>query len=461
MAINIIEAMVQAEDSANKHIVDSVFSRSIRLMLFTMSENAQWAADKFIKQSAYPLASLSFIANSSTSKYQVGDNFKYSSTRLGISNMVFRIIKITENNLLSESINIEAIEDIEYISASSTYTNIPEGSSSKGLKNAVLPLTEVILLESPYVLSENNIQVIPFVSRETGQEEGFHIYTSLTGESYSRLGYMNEFVVKGTLRSEYPSDTYEVDNTIGFQVYIPNYASQLSSITEVELYGSSNFSILGNDAEAEMITWQTITPVSDDIYEITGVYRNRYGSSRLTHSIGTEFWFINQQYNIIENDNFTYGNTVYFKFVPYSGNVTGSLSEAAAYSITFAGISRRPYDPTNFGCCEIYVTPTYTDDCELLWSPRIRGEGLGFGNPDYVIENPSWEGLFEIEVYVSDILVRTTSDIDTYVWTYTSAMNISDNGSLADEITFKLRNYLVYEDIEYTSDWVTLTVNKE
>lgn len=459
--MDIVEAMVQADDPANKAIVGHNVTRSIRLMMYTLTKNAQWAADRFIKQAAYPFARLSFVANRNVFRYQVGDNFKWSSNRLDINEMVFRISRITEENLLKETIRIEAEEDVEYSAGAATYSNIPIGNNPKGSRSSVQNLTEVVFVEAPYSMSGNDIQIIPIVAKQTGQEHGFMLYMSLTGESYIKVDQMTTFAVRGVLTSEYSSDTYEIDNTVGFQVSIPDFASQLSSITEVELFGPTNLSILGDDAEAEIITWQTITPVSGDIYEITGVYRNRYGSDRLTHPIGTEFWFINQHYTIIEDDNFTYGNTVYFKVIPYSGYLSGSLSEATAYSVTFAGVARRPYDPTNFGCNDVYVTPTYTQHCVLTWSPRVRGDGLGLGNPDYVVENPSHEGLFEIHVYVDDVLVRTQTGIDTDTWTYTSSMNGEDNVELADTVTFMLRNYLTYETIEYYSAWVTLTVNKE
>lgn len=459
--MDIVEAMVQADDPANKAIVGHNITRSIRLMMFTLTENAQWAADRYIKQFAYPFANLSFVANRNVFRYQVGDNFKWSSNRLGISEMVFRIVRIAEENLLKETIKIDAIEDVEYMAGAATFTNIPVGNTPKGSRSSVQDLTEVVFLETPYAISENDIQIMPVVAKQTGQEHGFILYMSLTGDSYTKLDQMITFAVRGVLTSEYSSDTYEIDNTVGFQVSIPNFASQLSSITEVELFGPTNLSMLGDNADAEIITWQTITPISGDIYEITGVYRNRYGSDRLTHPIGTEFWFINQHYTVVENENFTYGNTVFFKVIPYSGYLTGSISEAVAYPITFAGVARRPYDPTNFGCNGIYVTPTYTQHCVLTWSPRVRGDGLGLGNPDYVVENPSHEGLFEIHVYVNNNLVREQSNIDGDTWTYTSSMNGEDNVDLADTIVFMLRNYLTYKGIEYFSAWVTITVNKE
>jgi hypothetical protein len=58
--------------------------------------------------------------------------------------------------------------------------------------------------------------------------------------------------------------------------------------------------------------------------------------------------------------------------------------------------------------------------------------------------------------------VRTKTDIDDLSWTYTEAMNISDNGGLANEIIFKLKNYIPY-DIWDTgeSDQLEITVTKE
>jgi len=463
MAIDIVEAMVQADDPANKYTVGRNFTRSIRNMMFTTTPNAQWSADRNLKYVAYPLGMLSGVINRNNFRLQVGDNFRWNCARLGIKEMVFRVTNITEENLLKETIQVEAIEDVEYMSGAASYANvnIPVGNSPTGTRGSLSTITDFIIVEAPYTISENEIQIIPLVSRVTGQEEGFVLYMSLDGSTYNRVGVMNTWAIRGTLVNTYPSNTYEIDDTVGFQVSIPDYVSRLSSISRILLFGPTNLSLLGSNSEGEVITWQTITPVSGDIYEITGVYRNRYGSPRLTHYPGTEFWFINQHYTAFSNDEFTYGNELYFKAVPYYGSTLFSIAESNATSITLSGVARRPYDPINFCCNDECVNPTYTQHCALTWSPRVRGDGLGLDNPDYAIENPSHEGYFEIKVYVNDVLVRTASAIDDDTWTYFSSWNGDDNGGLADEIVFKLRNYLTYNGIEYTSDWVTLTVNKE
>jgi len=463
MGVNIKEAMVQSDDPANKAIVGHVVPRTVRMMMFTTTENAQWAADRIVKSVAYPLAQLTFIANRNMFRMEVGDQFRYSSTEYNITDMVFRIANITEYNLTKEHVKVQAIEDVEYMASIGSFSDIPVGNTPTGNKNVINMLEHILLIEAPYVLSGNDIMLIPLAARATGSELGFNLYWSTTGDSYTLAQQVTKFAVHGNLISAYPLSTSEIDDTVGFQVDIPNFASLIQSVTREQLFGQTNLSIIGNsNNNIEIITFQTITPVSGTIYEITGVYRNRFGSDKRYHYVGEDFWFVGPSAALVTNDEFTVGSTRYFKIVPYSATTVLSLAEANAYSITLVGTARMPYEPTNFGCNGVYVTPTYSGDCNLTWSPRVRGDGAGLGNPDYITEPPiSWEGLFEVEVWVGGSKIRTQTGINALAWTYTSGMNSGDNGGLATTVVFKLRNYLTYEGVEYTSSFITITVNKE
>jgi len=465
MALNIKEAMVQSEDPANKEILGHVVPRSIRMMLFTTTVNAQEAADRIIKSIAYPLAQLTFVANRNIFRMEVGDQFKYSSSEYGITDMVFRIITITEQDLRKEHIKVYAIEDVEYMSSSSIFSSIPVGTAPGGSTGLVYTLEHVLLVEAPYVLSGNDIMLIPIAAKVTGQELGFALYMSTDGSSYTLVQNITTFAVYGQLASNYPANTYEIDDDIGFQVDITLSASVLQSVSRQYLFGPTNLSLLGNHNEnVELITWQTITPVSgyNDRYEITGVYRNRYGTDKKAHYVGEPFWFVGYSVTTVAHLEFTVGSTRFFKLLPYSGSSSSALQDANAYSINFVGMARRPYDPTNYACNGVLVTPPYSADCVLTWSPRVRGDGAGLGNPDYVTQSPvTWEGLFEIEVWVSGSKVRTISGIDAITYTYTSGMNSGDNGGLPSQVTFKLKNYLTYGGDVYSSAWISLTAIKE
>jgi len=466
MAMDIVEAMVQAEDIANKAIVGHCKTKSMRLMMYTETVNAQWAADWYIKSLAYPLASLTFTANRNAFRLQVGDNFKWSSARLNITDMVFMVNKIVEENLMSETIRVDAIEDIEYSVGAATFNNIPIGNSPRILRNELYKVENVIFLESPYLESGSVIQIIPIVAKRSESETGFTVWMSTDGgTSYTRI--LEEccwWSIRATLVNEYPAGDEDLDDAVGFRISISDFADNLSTITRAELFGSTNLSLLGDDTEAEFITWQTITPVSTGIYDIIGVYRGRLGTERKTHAAGTSFYFVGNFFDstdfiIDDTINFTYNNNVHFKAISYNEVASSLLSEADAYDTTFLGICRRPYPPTNFECNGLGEgeSPVYTTNCDLSWDPRLRTSGLDFTDPDYAAGG-TWEGYFKVKVYVNNILVRTTSTINDNEWIYNSSMNGEDNGELADTIVFKLYNYTTYSEVIYTSVPVTLTV---
>ena len=92
----------------------------------------------------------------------------------------------------------------------------------------------------------------------------------------------------------------------------------------------------------------------------------------------------------------------------------------------------------------------------------MRGEGAGTGDADTMTDAAAtWEGLFKVVVKVSDVTVRTTTDINALTWTYTDAQNTSDNGTPADDIVFYLTNFRVANGITYETDSQTINVYKE
>ena len=99
----------------------------------------------------------------------------------------------------------------------------------------------------------------------------------------------------------------------------------------------------------------------------------------------------------------------------------------------------------------------------LTWSPRVRGEGAGLGSADGVTDAPpTWEGLFEIEVWVGATLVKTVSDIDDDEYKfYTEEIKEWGEGYTGypccpSQIIFKLRNYRTEGATEFSSEKTVL-----
>jgi len=459
------ESIQLTNDPANLGIVGRVNSKTIRLMMFTTPRNGVWAADRALKGEAYPFAHLTLTVNRDQFRREPGDLFKFNYPKRGISNMVCRVQGVSEEDLAdSEKIVVNAIEDVDYISTQLT------GIGSGGVSGEAPPedldledLVNVTVVEGNFVSIGEDIAVIPIASKELGTEVGYLVYMSIDGgSSYDKIDQVTVWGVYGTLVAAYPSGTYQIDDQVGFEIEFDCPETELDKIQTVSrehLLTGKNMALLGN----EIISFQTVTPVTATKLKLEGIYRGRFDTIREAHSLGEDFYFIGTEYwNAIKHSDIIVGSTRKFKLVPYSLDYTGAVADASEISLDINGRAKTPYMPINIMGNGASFNPLYTGDIVLLWEVRFRGTGAGIGDADTVVDaSPVWEGLFKVEVWVSSVLVRTVDAIDAQTWIYTSAMNITDNGSLASVVVFKVSNYLEDGGITYESDQNEITVKKE
>ena len=463
--INYKEASITVRDKANQNIINRVNMQSTELSLFCRTADAHWAGDRILKSQAYALASFSFKANRNAFRLQPGDTFLLSYSKYDVSDMVVRVVRIEEGNLEEEDIIVFCQEDIDYIS--STIDFIPEGSSGEGEGQdediSISALTNVQVFEVSYALSGNEINILTVAARETGKEVGYKVYISTDNSTYEYVGACSSYTPHATLVDDYITTTNKIDDTsTGMVVEFTNTDySSLETCTRAELFSGTNLMMIGN----EILGWETITPISGDQYRITGVIRGRLDTEQEAHSTDADVWFVNTnffgQFKIDSYSKGSIGQTRYFKFVPYTNEYFGDISECSVITKTIEGRALNPYKPINFKANGYDVNPTYTGDIELIWAPRKRGEGAGLnigleGGRGFYF----WEGYFEIDIYEGSNFLRTVSGIDYVkpIWTYTQALNLADNGVLGNDITFYLTNKREEDGTSYESDSISLTV---
>jgi len=451
-------SIVQSDDLANKIMLGRVNSKTVRLMLYTRSVNASWAANRAIKHEGYPVALYTLPCNRDSFRLEVGDNFIFSDPNKGIVSTVLRVLNITEEDLNSETIVVNAIEDVEYLS--STIINTGTIGQSPFSDWTVDDLENIYIIEAPYALSGNDIEVVPLAAREGSNETGYVLYMSIDGgSSYNMLSTITTFNPHGTLVADYTADTYQIDDQVGFQITFSNDdVDQISSITRTQLMAGHNLALLGD----EIISFMDITPVSGYTYSITGIYRGRLDTVTTDHSAGEDFFFGGtSHFRRISAPEIQTGVTRQFKMVPYNIKSTGDIATASGIELTITGRAKEPYTPWNIKANDEEWYPLYTTDIVLDWDSRIRGTGAGVGDADTVTDTtPTYEGAFDIDTVVSGSVVRSTT-VSGLTWTYTSAMNISDNGALMDEVTFTINNFRIENTITYSSDNKTIIVTKE
>lgn len=426
-------------------------SKTIQLASFTTNENAVWAAKHQLQKESYPFAFVDVFANRNLFRLQVGDCFKFSYSKYGISNMICRVLLIEEEDITSEKITIHAMEDIFGITNTITEYSDPIDNKTAAPSYILSPFVNQKVVEAPYVFSEK-LKVVPVACRVGDQDLGFDVNLSIDGgASYSLIDKAANLQPYGTLVGSYPADTYKIDLSIGFTIDFLKDVSQIETITWPEVFSAANnLAILGD----EIISFQSITPVAGTQYKLEGIIRGRFDSEKASHSEGETFYGINTHLALISHSELLPGASRKFKLVPYNIKFSGDISEATPLDITLEGRSKKPYIPVNFNANDGSFAARYTDDIVLTWSPRHRGKGAGIGIPGTILADTDREGFFEIEVWVAGVKKRTATAIDAATWTYTAAMNLSDNGSLVREPVFKLLNYRVEDGVTYKSDQV-------
>ena len=448
-----------ALDPGNIAVQKGTASKTIQFPLFTKNENAVWAAKQQLMKESYPFALINISVNRDLFRLQVGDCFKFSYASYGISNMICRILLITEESLDSEIIIVHAVEDFYSVANSITVYGDPTLISDPLDPYILKPFLFQEVIEAPYVLT-SDIKIVPIAARRSDLDLGMHVHLSIDGgSSYSMIGGAANLRPYGTLVGTYIASTYTIDDTVGFIIdFDTSDVNLIETITWPDVLAALNNNALLGD---ELITFQTITPVSGTQYKLEGIIRGRLDTEKVEHLDGEEFYCIGS-FNItsIQHPEIVAGADRKFKLVPYNIKSTGDLSEAEVIDLSIKGRAKKPYVPRNFIANGSSFVSRYSTDIVLTWSPRYRGRGAGIGTPGEVLPDTDREGFFEVEVYVSDVLVRTTTAIDAATWTYTEVMNNADNGALADVVVFKLLNYRTEEGFIYESDQVSVTCKK-
>jgi len=302
--------------------------------------------------------------------------------------------------------------------------------------------------------------VIPLAGKGQDLNLGYMLLLSIGGTTYNRLATVRQFNPHATLTYDYPAGTYEIDDQAGLTVDfdLESGADQVETVGRAEMLSGYNAALLGDEA----IAFETVTPVgeSETRFLLTGVVRGMLDTEKADHSAGEDFYFISRSFfDVLTGADLLLGSTRYFKLIPYNAREVGEASDAEAVELAIGGRSYKPYRPWGFQCNSMGGSGTYGADCVLTWSPRLRtGAGAGLRSEDQTDAAVTWEGYFEIRVYVGEDLVRTATAIDAATWTYTAAMNEADNGALGEDLTFWIKNYIDDGPVQYSSGWTEISV---
>lgn len=495
-AMDFTDAIVGTKDTANQQMhAGRVNSSVVKTAYFPTISNAQWVADIRLKGQAYPLAKIVFPSTRQMFKHEVGDRFildyRNQSTGERIDNMIVRILAIDERSPTSEDIKITCVEDIHHVAENSTfladtikaaggaYSIGTSGNSSAPIApeaepgetpavqkiSTLYPLNHVTVIEIPYgLVGSGDLYFTILASKRNGIETGFIGYLSISGTTYSRFVNSPHFAYCGILASEYPSNTFRIDDTVGIAFDIYNQSlTNVETIERALAFTNKHLCLI----EDELLSFETITPdaVNNHRYVLTGVIRGLYGTKVATHAAGTNIWIIGSNGGApMQHESVINGAVRRFKALPYSQSLTGSIADCAVVKTTFSSVAATPYDPVNLKVNDGRFRPTYStgNDAVIVWTPRKRGAGTGVGLAENAIPvaTPLYEGQFYVEI-LSGVTVKRATLVNALTWTYTNAMMVTDFGAEPASFIVRISNVtLVETTIQYQSATLSLTVRK-
>lgn len=436
MIVEYKQAMVTARDPANQKVVGRVTGKTVQASFFQLTRNANWLGDRVLLHESYPTAAIAFPANRKIFRVEAGDLIVPQYDPYGLAGRVFRVSRIEEESPTSERINVFAAEDVHYLSR--TVDVVPSAGKGGRRDLTIESLDHAAAMEAPYWITPDQARMVTMAARKTGNETGYIVLLSFDGSSYTHADVVTTFTPYGTLSGAYP-ETIMVDDQVGFEVdFVTEDLSPIQSISRAELFAGRNMAMLGD----ELISFQTFTPVSENRYKVEGIVRGMYDTERTAHEAGAPFWYLGlSRFGLVENTNFQIGATRHLKFNPYNLFKSGSEEDAVPIEHVISGRAMKHLRPSNFFANGARRRPVYEGDIVLTWAPRSRTGGAGHGLADVVTDTDpatGFEGLFRLEVYAEESLVRTEDNVDALTWTYTEAMNLADNSTLPGRVDFKL-----------------------
>jgi len=466
IALNIREGAVSASDIALINDIGKENLQSVNFLLINNRQLAYQRADRLLRELSYPALNISIVVNRVGYKLQVGDFFKLTFAQYNLTERVFRIISIVEHDPKKDTIEIKAIESIDYISNSIPSTEETQDSESTFEILALEAFISISLFETVYSLADSNFTLTPVIGRRTLAETGYNIYYSIdNGVSYNFLETGDRFGILGTLNEAIYIDNHFLPD-IEIVVTIANPTTntdidQIEEITNNQMFERLNIAII----DSEIISFKKLVLNDDNTtYTMTGVNRGLLGSVMAEHTAFTEITFIRNVTSQISNINFSYGASLYFKFTPYNAFSTGDISEAYAIPYVFTGTAFKPYPVHNLKADSYYGTSEWTsgNDIVIEWESSLRGSGCGTMSMESELQDVTIEGVFKIEIVKDSTIYRTVTGLTDTTYTYTDANIYSDfSSTYPDYFDINVYNILTATDgITYSSRQSSLTVNK-
>ena len=296
---------------------------------------AQTAAQLILQRTLYIRNHYTFKLSWEYCLLEPMDIVTLSDANLGLQNVAVRIVEIDEDTegLLSvraEEFPAGIASAVAYPVQAATSVGGISGGADPGSANAP------IIFEPPGALTSGTPQVWTAVSGGTNWG-GCNVFASLDDATYTQIGRITGAANQGVLTAALP-----VPSTAN-----PDIADTLSvSLAEsVGVLGSTSASAAQNAVtlcivDNELLSFETATLASANIYNLTTLYRGLFGTPAVAHVLSAPFARLDNSVFKFDLPANYIGQTIFLKFQGFNllGQQVQDLSACTVYSFAPAGM---------------------------------------------------------------------------------------------------------------------------
>lgn len=256
-----------------------------------------------------------------------GDLVTITDEWLGLNRQLVRIISTEEDE---SGIKIEAQEvPIGVFNTPAYPTQISE--RAKNDTNA-LPgtVSSVVIVNAPTELTIGGTSQLWFgIAGTSVAFGGATVWLSFDNASYTNIGTFNNCSTLGTLTASIPTAASSVDNTSTLTVDLTPSNGVLSNYSSVEASASASLIFVNG----ELMCYQNAELTTQYGYDITKLFRGRYGTTISAHPTGSQFLKMDNVFKWNYPSEY-FERTLYFKFTAhnYFGNNEEDLSSVSYYT---------------------------------------------------------------------------------------------------------------------------------
>lgn len=384
---------------------------------------AQILLKRMIKKRSYPFMGFrAVVSRDEFPSILPGDVYKVSSTILGISNLVVRIINVSSYKSFEQTLEIEGIEDM--FSIGEMDIESIETNQSIAYDWSMGTISPARILDIPAELATKSA-VFPLYAKPTGFTLRVKAYVD---DALSIKTFKPDAFGYGTLTSGYSwadkgrSENEIDDDSGGFEITpvnnfqeIADTRQQFQQLTHIVIVGNISFGY-------EFMAVQNLTQLGGGTYQAENIARGLFNSTIRDHNTGEEVWVLYINYSnhgyILTSDKVSFD----VDLEPTNHRNVGSQTTIAH---TYGFTRETPYPPFNL------KGERAGSDITLTWQPAKRNSGARYINPDSIIAGDQ-EGDSEGSWWVSD---------DNWV-TYTEVTSPTFSQTEPTPKTYKVKSYL-------------------